>query len=84
MPRPTFLHIPCGKTLGHGERCVVGNLCSQCEYIEELEVKNKKATELATDFMNANDEGDCLIHVHRATYLCHGIIKALKGEGDEG
>jgi hypothetical protein len=38
MRRP---QIPCGKTMGHGERCCEGYLCDQCEYILKLE-KNQK------------------------------------------
>lgn len=63
-----------------------GMLCAGAEEyeqrIEELEAGNKKAIELAEDFMNANDVGDYVIPVHLATYLCDDIIKALKGEGD--
>lgn len=28
--------IPCGKTLGHGESCMEGNMCDQCERITDL------------------------------------------------
>ena len=28
--------VPCGMTLGHGERCVAGHLCGGCEEITRL------------------------------------------------
>lgn len=37
IKRPVFLCIPCGQVLGHGECCVEGHMCDQCEYILKLE-----------------------------------------------
>ena len=37
---------PCGKTLGHGESCVVGYLCDTCRRIEELESRIHEACEV--------------------------------------
>jgi len=33
------VHIPCGKTLGHGESCSIDNLCEQCREIERLRLE---------------------------------------------
>lgn len=29
--------IPCGKTLGHGESCMEGNMCDQCKRITDMQ-----------------------------------------------
>ena len=37
MKRQMFMDIPCGRVLGHGLACCEGYMCSQCEYILQLE-----------------------------------------------
>jgi hypothetical protein len=34
--------IPCGRTLGHGERCCEGHLCDQCEERTKLRKKLRR------------------------------------------
>lgn len=36
--RSPYLKVPCGQVLGHGEFCVKGHLCDQCDYIIALEL----------------------------------------------
>ena len=36
--RPSFLKVPCGQVLGHGEYCIKGHMCDQCTYIRQLEI----------------------------------------------
>lgn len=64
MGRPTFLQIPCGQTLGHGEVCQDGHLCDQCGYIDSLEAENarlREALHMACPLIKvlAKDDGDC-------------------------
>lgn len=53
--RPSFLKIPCGQVLGHGEYCVKGHMCDQCTYINQLELYIKsiedKTLELTSRFL---------------------------------
>ena len=35
---PDEIYIPCGIVLGHGESCVEGHLCGNCERFRQLEV----------------------------------------------
>lgn len=53
--RPTGLEIPCGQTLGHGERCQDGYMCDQCAYIIELE---ERISYLEHEFALAADRID--------------------------
>lgn len=36
--RPSFVKVPCGQVLGHGEYCIKGHMCDQCTYIRQLEI----------------------------------------------
>ena len=50
------MNIPCGRVLGHGEACCEGYMCSQCEYILQLETMLDEAKEYLTQLLWVADD----------------------------
>lgn len=49
-------YVACGKTLGHGETCVVGHLCDSCQ---ERDTFLKRIKYLEDELTKVNNEFGC-------------------------
>lgn len=56
MSRPSFLNIPCGGVLGHGEFCSDGDLCSSCQYILDLEISSQNLIQSYRKYIESLDD----------------------------